>query len=40
MKYLEKELNKKNETVDELFSLTAPAITNNLDLLREIKKNM
>ena len=40
MKYLEKELNKKSETVDELFSLTAPAITNNLDLLREIKKNM
>jgi len=40
MKYLENELNKKSETVDELFSLTAPAITNNLDLLREIKKNM
>ena len=40
MKYLENEFNKKSETVDELFSLTAPAITNNLDLLREIKKNM
>lgn len=40
MKYLEKVLNKKNENIDELFSLTAPDITNNLDLLREIKKNI
>ena len=40
MKYLENELNKKNEKIDELFSLTSPDITNNLDLLREIKKNI
>ena len=40
MKYLENELNKKNETVDELFSFASTDISNNLDLLREIKKNM
>lgn len=40
MKYLEKELNKKNQNIDELFSINSDIINNNLNLLKEIKKNI
>ena len=40
MKYLENELNKQNQNIDELFSINSDIINNNINLLKEIKKNI
>ena len=40
MKYLESELNNKNKKIDSLFSFNSDTINNNIDVLKEIKKNI
>jgi len=40
MKYLETELNNKNKKIDSLFSFNSDLINGNLELLKEIKKNV